>query len=494
MARYIMAIDQGTTSTRAMLFDQDGYLVTKAQKEFTQYFPANGWVEHDPEEIWRSTIRVCQEVILQIDSEVSYIAAIGITNQRETTVVWDKRTGKALGRAIVWQDRRTSDYCQHLKQQYPAINQWINQKTGLLMDPYFSATKIRWLLDNHEGAQALAEEGRLAFGTMDCFLLWRLTNGISHATDVTNASRTMLFNLSTLDWDQELLEFFDIPPSMLPRVWENCADFGIIDTKWFGAPIPITGMAGDQHAASFGQTCLEPGMVKGTYGTGCFVMVNTGEHIIQSNNHLLTTVMSKVNGRVQYALEGSIFTAGAAVKWLRDEMKMIKSSDETEAIARSIESNNGVYLVPAFTGLGAPHWHPEARAAIFGMTRDTGRAEIVRAVLEAVCYQTKDLLDAIEKDWGQSLKQIRVDGGMVANRWLLGFLSDTINMPVEKPTCIETTVRGAAYLAGLHVGLYASLPRLEELWTLDERFEPSISQQQRQNLYEGWQDAVSRIC
>lgn len=489
-----MAIDQGTTSTRAMLFDQAGQVVTSAQREFTTYFPENGWVEHDPEEIWRSTVRVCQEVILNIDSETQHIAAIGITNQRETTVLWDKKTGKTLGRAIVWQDRRTSHYCQYLKEQNPELNQWIHQKTGLLMDPYFSATKIRWLLDNHHEARQLAQNGQLAFGTMDCFLLWRFTNGLSHATDVTNASRTMLLNIAELDWDQELLAFFDIPRSMLPNVWENCADFGITDDKWFGVPIPITGMAGDQHAASFGQTCLEPGMVKGTYGTGCFVMVNTGEHIINSKNHLLTTVMSKVHGQVQYALEGSIFTAGAAVKWLRDEMKMIKSSEQTESIARSIESNRGVYLVPAFTGLGAPHWHPEARAAIFGMTRDTGRSEIVRAVLEAVCYQTKDLLDAIEKDWGAELKQIRVDGGMVANRWLLGFLADMINMPVEKPTCIETTVRGAAYFAGLHVGLYPSLPRLEELWTLDERFESHITGDQRQQLYAGWQDAVSRVC
>lgn len=489
-----MAIDQGTTSTRAMLFDQEGQLVTKAQNEFHQYFPANGWVEHDPEEIWRSTVRVCQEVILNINSEVNHIAAIGITNQRETTVLWDKQTGQTIGRAIVWQDRRTSDYCQSLKDQYPEINQWINNKTGLLMDPYFSATKIRWLLDHYPQAQSLADQGRLAFGTMDCFLLWRLTNGLSHATDVTNASRTMLFNLSSLDWDQELLDFFDIPRSILPKVWENCADFGITDDKWFGAPIPITGMAGDQHAACFGQTCLEPGMVKSTYGTGCFVMVNTGEQIIHSDNHLLTTIMSKVNGQVQYALEGSIFVAGAAVKWLRDEMKLIKSSAQTEAIARSVDSNKGVYLVPAFTGLGAPHWHPEARGAIFGMTRDTGRCEIVRAVLEAVCYQTKDLLDAIEKDWGQPLKQIRVDGGMVANRWLLDFLADMINMPVEKPTCIETTVRGAAYFAGLHVGLYASLPRLEQLWTLDERFDNHITDERRQELYSGWLDAVKRVC
>ena len=491
MSRYILAIDQGTTSTRAMLFDQAGQVVTKAQKEFQQYFPDNGWVEHDPEEIWRSTVRVCQEVILNIDSEAHHIAAIGITNQRETTAVWDKTTGKPVGRAIVWQDRRTSDYCQQLKERYPQIDHWINQKTGLLMDPYFSATKLRWILDNNHHAQELADQGRLAFGTMDCYLLWRLTGGVSHATDITNASRTLLLNIYDLDWDDELLDFFEIPRSVLPEVKENCADFGVADSKWFGESIPITGMSGDQHAASFGQTCLEPGMTKSTYGTGCFVMVNTGDHIIHSQNRLLSTVMSKVNGRVQYALEGSIFIAGAAIKWLRDEMKMIKSSKDTQAIAQSIDSNHGVYLVPAFTGLGAPHWYPEARGAIFGMTRNTGRAEIVRAVLEAVCYQTKDLLDAMQKDWGEPLRQIRVDGGMVANRWLLSFLADMINIPVEKPSCIETTVRGAAYFAGLHVGLYTSLPRL---WTLDERFEPTMSQAKRDELYAGWQDAINRVC
>jgi glycerol kinase len=493
MGQFILSIDQGTTSSRALLLDQQAQIVTKAQKEFPQYFPQNGWVEHNSEEIWETTLTVCKQVIEDSKINPSSIAAIGITNQRETTVVWDRQTGNPIYPAIVWQDRRTATFCEALKKENPQLEKKIANKTGLLLDPYFSATKIAWILDHVEGARQKAEQGRLAFGTIDSFLLYRLTGGKSHATDVTNASRTMLLNLETLEWDEELLALFKIPKSLLPEVKENCADFGVSEASLLGAEIPIAGMAGDQHAASFGQACFEPGMVKSTYGTGCFMLVNTGGDIVHSRNRLLTTVLFKVNGRTTYAVEGSIFVAGAAVKWLHEYLGLIRAPRETEAIAASVDSTDGLYVVPAFTGLGAPYWKPEARGAILGMTRNTGRAEIVRGVLEAVCYQSKDLLTAILNDGVHQLKQLRVDGGMVENSWLLQFLADILGVAVERPVCIETTAMGAAYLAGLQVGVFQSLEEIEALRKSDKVFVPQMLSSQREALYKGWKNAVAEI-
>jgi glycerol kinase len=493
MGQFILSIDQGTTSSRALLLDQQAQIVTKAQKEFPQYFPQNGWVEHNSEEIWETTLTVCKQVIEDSKINPSSIAAIGITNQRETTVVWDRQTGNPIYPAIVWQDRRTATFCEALKKENPQLEKKIANKTGLLLDPYFSATKIAWILDHVEGARQKAEQGRLAFGTIDSFLLYRLTGGKSHATDVTNASRTMLLNLETLEWDEELLALFKIPKSLLPEVKENCADFGVSEASLLGAEIPIAGMAGDQHAASFGQACFEPGMVKSTYGTGCFMLVNTGGDIVHSRNRLLTTVLFKVNGRTTYAVEGSIFVAGAAVKWLHEKLGLINAPRETEAIAASVDSTDGLYVVPAFTGLGAPYWKPEARGAILGMTRNTGRAEIVRGVLEAVCYQSKDLLTAILNDGVHQLKQLRVDGGMVENSWLLQFLADILGVAVERPVCIETTAMGAAYLAGLQVGVFQSLEEIEALRKSDKVFVPQMLSSQREALYKGWKNAVAEI-
>lgn len=491
MKKYILALDQGTTSTRAMLFNQQGKSIAKAQKEFQQFFPENGWVEHDPEEIWRTVVQVCQDVILQINGEAESIAAIGITNQRETTIIWHKETGKAIYPAIVWQDRRTAEFCQQLKDE--GLEEKITQKTGLLLDPYFSATKIHWILNHVPNAKQLAKENKLAFGTIDSFLLWRLTEGRVHATDITNASRTLLFNLHTQKWDEELLKLFDIPACILPEIKDNCADFGMTDKKWFSTEIPVSGMAGDQQAAAVGQACFKLGMIKSTYGTGCFMMVNTGEEILTSKNRLLTTVMFRIQGKTTYALEGSIFVAGAAVKWLRDKLNLIQNAAETETIAASISSTNGVYLIPAFTGLGAPYWQPDARGAIIGMTRDTGKAEIIRATLEAVCYQSKDLLEAIKADGMSKISQIRVDGGMVENNWLLQFLADILRIDVERPASIETTVRGAAYLAGLQVGFYSSLQSLETLWELQNKFSCKMTEELQQQCYAGWKDAVNSV-
>ena len=491
--KYILAIDQGTTSTRAMLFDKMGQVVGRAQKEFEQSFPENGWVEHNPEELWRTTVQVCQDVILQIHGEVESIASIGITNQRETTILWHKETGLPIYPAIVWQDRRTAQFCQSLKKE-KLTEKSVNEKTGLLLDPYFSATKIRWILDHVPLARELVQRDKLLFGTVDTFLLWRFTGGKTHATDITNASRTLLMNLKTKNWDEELLDLFGIPRSILPTILDNCADFGETEKRILGATISITGMAGDQQAASFGQACFKPGMIKSTYGTGCFMMINTGEKIIHSENKLLTTVMSSLQGKTTYALEGSIFVAGATMKWLRDKLQILNDVRYSENLAKSIENTNGVYLVPAFTGLGAPYWRPDVRASIVGMTRDTGRAEIVRAALEAVAYQTLDLLNSIKTDGVDEIISIRVDGGMVENNWLLQFLADILNIHVERPASIETTVRGVAYLAGLHVGFYQSLDQLTHIWELQRLFQPAMIDKLRQQYYEGWKHAIKQVC
>ncbi|PCJ33454.1 MAG: glycerol kinase [Moraxellaceae bacterium] len=491
MTQYILSIDQGTTSTRAIIFDDRGTIVTSAQEEFEQFFPADGWVEHDAEEIWESTVLVCQQALKNANIEASAIAGIGITNQRETTLVWEKTTGKVLYKAIVWQDRRTSQWCKELKAA--GKESIIQQKTGLLIDPYFSATKICWILDNVQGARERAENGELVFGTIDTFLLWRLTGGKSHKTDATNASRTLIFNIHTQQWDDELLEIFNIPKSMLPTVEDCSADFGDTDPALFGASIKIAGIAGDQQAALIGQACFEPGMIKSTYGTGCFMVMNTGDKALKSEQKLLTTVGYRINGKVTYALEGSIFVAGAAVQWLRDGLSLISDAGETEAMAEEVGVDQNVYLVPAFTGLGAPYWDPEARGAMFGLTRDTGIKDIVTAGLQSVAYQTKDLIEAMERDGAEKPKTLRVDGGMVANNWVVKFISDLLDVNVDRPAVIETTALGVAYLAGLQVGIYDSLESISKLWHCERHFEPDMSNELRDKLYAGWVDAVSRV-
>ncbi len=488
---HILAIDQGTTSSRAMIFSAGGDCVAVAQHEFRQIFPRDGWVEHDPEEIWQTVLSVCRQVLQQAKEEGIDVAGIGITNQRETTLVWDRNSGEPLYNAIVWQDRRTAEYCSELK--LAGNEEQVAESTGLLLDPYFSATKLRWILDNVPGARVKAEAGELAFGTIDSFLLWRLTGGQSHATDATNASRTMLFNIHTQQWDESLLELFHVPQSLLPEVKDCSADFGMTEAGLFGRPIPIGGIAGDQQAATIGQACLEPGMIKSTYGTGCFVLLNTGKTAFRSENRLLTTVAYRIKGETSYAIEGSIFVAGAAMQWLRDGIKLIDSAGEVEGLARGLESNRGVYMVPAFTGLGAPHWDPHARGAIFGLTRDTGIAEIARATLESVGYQTYDLMAAMERDSGSAPKALRVDGGMVANEWFLQFLADLLNVPVERPQVTETTALGAAYLAGVQFGLFESLADIREHWQRDAIFTPNSSQRERDTLLRGWEKAISRV-
>lgn len=484
MSRYVLAIDQGTTSSRAMVFDEKGAVVAKAQREFPQHFPESGWVEHDPEDIWQSVLAVCREAIHH--SKVApQIQALGLTNQRETTVIWDRQTGQPIYPAIVWQDRRTAETCARLKDHESEVQ----KKTGLLMDPYFSASKIAWILDHVEGARQRAERGELAFGTIDSFLIWRLTEGQRHVTDVTNASRTLLFNLHTLQWDSELLALWKIPEALLPEVLPNCADFGSVHPRCFGLALPITGVAGDQQAASIGQACFEQGMVKSTYGTGCFVLLNTGSEVIQSQHRLLSTVLFHIQDQLCYGLEGSIFNAGTTVKWARDQLHLIHEASETETIAASIPDTQGVYLVPAFTGLGAPHWRPEVRGALFGLTRQTGRNEIVRAVLESVVYQTRDLLEAIQKE-GVAISSLRVDGGMTVNHWFLQFLSDILNLPVERPDCTESSARGVAYLAGLQLGWYTSLTQVAALWEKSQDFQPKMSEERRAKFYVGWQEAV----
>lgn len=490
MAKYILSIDQGTTSSRAILFNVQGKICSLSQEEFPQHFPEDGWVEHESDEIWSSVLNTCQQAIAKEGITPDQIGAIGITNQRETTLIWDRATGEPVYRAIVWQDRRTGDYCQTLKDDN--FETLITDKTGLLIDPYFSATKIRWILDNVSGVRKRAEKGELAFGTIDTFLLWKLTNGKSHKTDATNASRTMLFNIHTQQWDQELLDLFNIPSNLLPEVLDSSDDFGLTDAKVLGAEIPVYGMAGDQQAALFGQTCYREGMAKSTYGTGCFLMLNTGKKALKSNNRLLTTVAYRLNGETSYALEGSIFAAGTTIQWLRDGLKLISDAGETESLAEQTASDHGVYLVPAFTGLGAPYWDPNARGAIFGLTRDTGIKEIVTAGLQSVCYQTKDLQKAMEHD-GVRATEIRVDGGMVVNNWVLQFLADMLGATVDRPKIIETTALGVAYLAGLKAGYFDSLETLEGLWQRDRTFEPKISKEVRDGYYDGWKTSVSRV-
>ena len=490
MTQYILSIDQGTTSSRAILFTLDGNIHATSQQEFKQHFPASGWVEHDPEDIWRTVQETCDDVMAKGCEDTDEVIAVGITNQRETTVIWDRATGEAIYPAIVWQDRRTASWCESLKKQSREPS--VNNKTGLLIDPYFSATKIHWILENVPGARSRAEKGELAFGTIDSFLLWRLTDGKVHRTDATNASRTMLFNIHSQEWDQELLELFDIPEALLPEVMDSAADFGRIVGNGRLDGTSVLGIAGDQQAALFGQTCFETGMAKSTYGTGCFLMLNTGEQALTSEHRLLTTVAYRLNGKPVYALEGSIFIAGAAIQWLRDGLQLIRDACETEPLAEGTPVDHGVYLVPAFTGLGAPYWDPNARGAIFGLTRDTGIKEIVTAGLQSVCYQTKDLQKAMEKD-GQRPITLRVDGGMVANNWVLQFLADVLGATVDRPSLVETTALGAAYLAGLQAGVYKSLEELSGMWRCDRSFEPQMTKAERDKLYEGWINAVRKL-
>ncbi len=488
----ILAIDQGTSSTRAIIFDTDGNILHSAQEEFRQFYPQDGWVEHNPDEIWRSAKRVCRQVRQDsIALNSGKVLAIGITNQRETTVVWDAKSGHPVYNAIVWQDRRTADLCRELKAQNK--ESMVTAKTGLLLDPYFSATKIAWILDNVEGAREKAEKGELRFGTTDCYLVWQLTKGESHATDATNASRTLLFNIHTNQWDEELLELFNIPRTMLPEVKNSVDEFGIADNQIVGENTPILGIAGDQQAAAIGQLCIQPGMIKSTYGTGCFMLMNTGEKAIQSRHKLLTTIAYRFNHKNYYALEGSIFNAGTAIQWLRDELKFIKNARDTEAIVAQMESNNGVYMVPAFTGLGAPHWDPDARGAVLGITRDTGPDDFVRAALESVCYQTNDLISAMRNDSAVNTEVIRVDGGMVANGWLLQFLADILNTEIERPKVIETTALGAAILAATGAKLFNSLEDASQAWQLDQSFQPKMDAQQRTQLTDAWQNAINRV-
>jgi len=489
MTRYIMAIDQGTTSTRAILFDDKGKINGISQKELTLFYPDNGWVEQSAEDIWQDTQYVCRAVLNQVGITPADVAAIGITNQRETTIVWDRETGEPLYNAIVWQDRRTADICDALRAA--GHEEVFAGKTGLLLDAYFSGTKVKWILDHVEGAREKAAAGKLAFGTVDCFLLWRLTEGQVHATDITNASRTLMYNIVTQEWDDELLALLDIPRSMLPEVKDNSAAFG--RTLLLGAPVPVTGMAGDQQAALVGQACFREGMVKSTYGTGCFALMNIGETFKPSKNRLLTTVAYRLNGKICYALEGSIFVAGAAIQWLRDGLGILKSAAETEGIATSVAHNNGVYLVPAFTGLGAPYWNPHARAAITGLTRGATAAHVVRAGLEAQAYQTEDLMQAMQEDAGKPFTEIRVDGGMVKNNWVCQFISDITAKPVLRPEIIETTALGAAYLAGLHVGIFKTVDDIAAAWVCEHTFTPAMPAAQRDALYQGWQKAVKQV-
>jgi len=488
MKKYILALDQGTTSSRAILFDQTGRIQSVAQKEFTQIFPKPGWVEHDPLEIWSSQAGVASEARLKIGAAASDIAAIGITNQRETTIVWDLETGEPVYNAIVWQDRRTADFCEQLKQS--GLSEKIRSKTGLVIDAYFSGSKIRWILDNVPGARKKAMEGRLVFGTVDSWLIWKFTRGVVHATDITNASRTMLFNIREQKWDEELLQIFDIPKTMLPKVRESSEIYGETDSSIFSEKIPIAGVAGDQHAALFGQMCLEKGMVKNTYGTGCFMLMNIGDQFVESKNNLLTTVAWKINGTVQYAFEGSIFIAGAVVQWLRDGLGIIRSSSEIEALAMKVENTNGVSFVPAFAGLGAPYWNPDARGTIVGISRGTEAAHIARAAVESIAYQTMDVLKAMEADAGISIKELRVDGGATANNLLMQFQADLLNCKVIRPQITETTALGAAYLAGLAVGFWKDTAEIARWWTSEKEFLPSISSVAMQAGIDAWKQAV----
>ena len=488
MTQYILALDQGTTSSRAIIFNKQGSIVSIAQKEFKQYFPQPGWEEHDANEIWSSQLSVATEAIVKAGLSVEDIAAIGITNQRETTVVWERNTGKPIYNAIVWQDRRTASTCDELKEK--KLDELIKQKTGLVVDAYFSGTKIKWILDNVPGARDKANKGELAFGTIDTWLLWNLTKGQVHATDVSNASRTMLCNIHTLQWDGELQEMLDIPGNMLPQIRSSSEVYGSTQNILTSKNIPIAGIAGDQQAALFGQMCTQPGMVKNTYGTGCFMLMNTGENPVFSNNNLLTTVAWKVNGITQYALEGSVFIAGAVVQWLRDGLGIIRHSSEVEALAAKVNSSDGVYMVPAVTGLGAPHWNPDARGTLFGITRGTTAGHIARAALESIAFQTMDVLKAMEADSGIAIRELRVDGGATANDLLMQFQSDILNTKVLRPTVTETTALGAAYLAGLAVGFWQNIEDIQEQWQINKQFEPSMPDTQRASLIKGWEKAI----
>jgi|TARA_B110001469_G_scaffold117678_1_gene123854 glycerol kinase len=490
MKQYILTIDQGTTSSRCIIFAKDGTVVSSAQYEFEQHYPANGWVEHSPQDILDTVLRACRQCLADSGLQPEQITCVGITNQRETTLVWDRQTGETIYPAIVWQDRRTASMCQELKRA--GHEPLVMAHTGLLLDPYFSATKLSWILQHVEGSQERAEQGELLFGTVDTYLMWHLSQGQIYATDATNASRTLLFNIHKQCWDKSLLEIFNIPEIMLPEVKDSAANFGFMGSHVLGKKIPILGVAGDQHAALFGQACFEPGMAKSTYGTGCFLMLNTGDQPLASTSRLLTTVAYRLNNKPVYAIEGSIFVAGAAIQWLRDGLHLISDASEVETLAKQAPIDHGVYMVPAFTGLGAPYWDPGARGGIFGLTRDTGIKEIVSAGLQSVCYQTKDLQKAMEKD-GLRPQELRVDGGMAVNDWFLSHLANILGAEVARPTCVETSALGVAYLAGLQANIYQSLNELTQMWQCDQRFTPSIDKPLRNQLYAGWLDAVSKV-
>ncbi len=489
MEKYILSLDQGTTSSRAIIFNKNGEIVHSAQKEITQYFPKPGWVEHNPNEIWGSILSVVAEVLSESEIKPEQIAGIGITNQRETTIVWDKETGHPVYNAIVWQSRQTSEICEELKEK--GYNDLFRNKSGLLIDPYFSGTKVKWILDHVEGAREKADQGKLLFGTVDTWLVWKLSGGRAHVTDYSNASRTLMFNIYELKWDDELLDILGVPKSMLPEVRPSSEIYGkTVDYHFFGNEIPISGVAGDQQAALFGQACFEEGMAKNTYGTGCFMLKNTGEKAVRSGHGLLTTIAWGLNGKVEYALEGSIFVAGSAIQWLRDGLRMFKDAKDSEAYAAKVDSNDGVYLVPAFVGLGTPYWDSDVKGAVFGLTRGTTKEHLVRATLESLAYQTKDVLSAMEADSGIELKTLRVDGGAVKNNFLMEFQSDILDVPVERPVINETTALGAAYLAGLAVGFWESQEEIAKQWAVDRTILPKMSDENRNKLYDGWKKAV----
>ena len=488
MAKYVMALDSGTTSNRCILFDESGRIRSVAQKEFIQHFPKPGWVEHDAGEIWSTQLSVAREAMNQIEATAEDIAAIGITNQRETTIVWDKNTGQPVYHAIVWQCRRTSEYCDSLKAK--GLEEKFRQKTGLVIDAYFSATKVKWILDNVEGARERAEKGELLFGTVETWLIWKLTKGAVHVTDYSNASRTMMFNINTLEWDDEILKELDIPKCMLPEPKPSSCIYGEADPSYLGGPIPISGAAGDQQSALFGQTCFNAGEAKNTYGTGCFLLMNTGEKPVFSKNGLVTTIAWGLDGKVNYALEGSIFVAGAAIQWLRDELRIIDSAPDSEYMAKKVKDTNGCYVVPAFTGLGAPHWDQYARGTIVGITRGVNKYHIIRATLESLAYQVNDVLVAMKADSGIDLAALKVDGGASANDFLMQTQANIINAPVNRPQCVETTAMGAAYLAGLAVGYWESKEDVIKNWAIDKTFEPKIDEEQRSKMIKGWNKAV----
>ncbi len=493
MTSAVLAIDQGTTSSRAIVFDGDHQIVAVAQQEFPQHFPASGWVEHDPEDLWHTTVSTCREALEKAGLEAGDIAAAGITNQRETVVIWDRETGRPIHNAIVWQDRRTADVSAALK--HDGNEPMVTERTGLLLDPYFSATKIGWILDHVSGARRAAEDGKLAFGTVDTFLLWRLTGGAVHLTDATNAARTMLYDIHRNCWDEDLLRLFGVPAALLPEVRDSAADFGTMTADILGAPIALLGVAGDQQAATIGQACFRPGMVKSTYGTGCFAVLNTGEEAVASRNRLLTTIAYRLDGKTTYALEGSIFIAGAAVQWLRDGLGVIERAGQSGEFAAVSDDSQRVYLVPAFVGLGAPYWDAEARGALFGMTRNTGPRELARAALESVCYQTWDLLEAMHGDWPDASDTdtvLRVDGGMTASDWTMQRLADILDAPVDRPKVMETTALGAAWLAGMKAGVWSGMEDFRESWRRDRRFGPEMAAADRDERLAGWRDAIGR--